>query len=189
MELVIAKSGHASKPFLDRLAVMQGDITQVQTDAIATIIPQNLDFRGSLNKSIRAASGHDLDSFILDNIYMPRVGEVYALPAFNLPARHILVGIMPNVRSSIDRKESDLTATVRKIMELSRCMLLKRIAFPLLVSGKHGYPKPRACRLLLQGITERMEENIEEIQIVCQDEESTKTMLHKLGILTRDNSL
>lgn len=186
---MIAKSGHASKPFLDRLAIIQGDITQVQTDAIATIIPQNLDYRGSLNESIRAASGHDLDSFILDNIYKPRLGEVYALPAFNLPARHILVGIMPVIRRSNDLKESDLTASVRKIMELSRCMLLKRIAFPLLASGKNGYPKPRACRLLLQGITDRMEENIEEIQIVCQDEESTQAMRHKLGILKRDNNL
>lgn len=186
MKLVISNSVHAAKPFLDRIHLMQGDITKQDVDAIVILIPQTLEYSGSLNEAVQVACGHNLDEFILDNIYKPKVGEVYALPAFNLPTKHILVGVLPKFRTDFDMNPSYLSAVIRRVMELARCMLLTSIAFPPLASGRHGYPKAKAARLICQGITDRLEESFEDIRIVCPDEKGLGIFDGKLRILGWD---
>ncbi len=180
MKIVISESGRASNPFLEHISLIQGDVTTQSVDAIAMVIPQRLEFKGSINQSIMHASGHDLESFIKDNIYKPRIGDAYALPAFGLPAKHILLGIMPYYRTDFDREDGHLSGTVRRIMELARCMLLTSIAFPPVASGKRGFAKPKAARLISQGITERMQETFEDVRIVCQEEAMLEKFDQKL---------
>ncbi len=180
MKIVISNSTNASNLFLDRISLIQGDITEQQVDAIAILISQRMDFSGSLNQSVMRACGHDLDGFILDNIYKPKIGEVYALPAFDLPARHILLGVMPHYRTEFDMNDSDLSGVVRKIMELARCMLLTKIAIPALGSGKKSFPKAKAARLVTKGIVDRMEESFEDVRIVCNDKQKLEIFSQKL---------
>lgn len=183
MNVVISNSGVVSKPFLERINLIQGDICAQDTDAICLVMPQNMNFSGSLNNSVAAACGVDLNAFILENIYKPRTGEVYALPAFNLPCKHIFLGIMPRYRTEFDMKDSDLAQVVRKMMELARCMLLTSIAFPPLASGRGMLAKPKAARLIVQGITDRMEETVEDVRIVCPTPNVTEAFDRKLRVV------
>lgn len=183
MKLLISNSGEVSKPFIERIQLIHGDITQQDTDAIAMVIPQDLKFGGSINSAINDACGYDLDEFILEHIYKPSVGEVYALPSGDLNVKHILVGVMPYYRTEFDHNDSHLSGAVRRIMELARCMLLSSIAFPPLFSGKSGFPKPKAARLVAQGINDRMQETFEDVRIVCSDEKSIEIFDRKLRIL------
>lgn len=183
MNIVISKSGQVSKPFLEKIKLVKGDIAEQAVDAIAIVIPQNLDFRGKINERVREACGTDLDAFILENIYKPRAGEVYALPGFGLPARHILVGIMPHYRNEFDMNEAHLSGQARKFMEIGRSMLLKTIAFPPIASGKKGFQKPKAARLIIQGITDRLDEGFEEVRLVCPDDRMHEIFQHKLDVV------
>lgn len=185
MNIVIAPSGRASKPFLDRIHLVKGDVTAQEVDAMAMVVPQSLDFKGRLNERYHEASGVGLGDFILENIYKPRVGEVYALPAFGLPAKHLFLGVMPNIRTDFDFNDSDLSNVVRRMMELARCMLLTSIAFPPIASGKGGFPKPRAARLICKGIVDRLEENIEDVRIVCDTDDVIEIFKGKLEVLGR----
>lgn len=144
------------------------------------MVPQNLDFKGSINESIQRAAGYDVDSFILENIYKPKIGEVYALPGGDIAAKHILVGIMPHYRTDFDRNESDLSAVMRKMMELARCMLFSSVAVPPLGSGRKGFAKAKAARLVVHGIHDRMHEGLEEVRIICNDENSLPIFTSKL---------
>lgn len=180
MEIVISNSGQVTKPFLNRIKLIKGDIVRQDVDAIVTVVPQNLEHQGSLNTSIFQAASHKLDDFILEHIYKPKIGDVYAVPGFNLPASNVLIGVMPHFRTEFDMHERYLSNCTRKIMELARCMFLKRVAFPPISSGKHGYPRPKAARLILQGILDRMDQNFEEIRIVVPDDQSYDLFLKKL---------
>ena len=183
MELVISKTGHIANPFLDRITVIGGNITEQEVDAIAIAIPQNLDFKGRINMAVQEAAGYDIDNFILENIYKPKIGEVYAIPSGNLPVRHILVAIMPHFKSDFDMEEKYLSSAARRIMELARCMLLSRIAIPALYSGKKGYAKAKAARLIANGIVDRLEESFEEVRIVCTSKEIFDAFHRKLEVL------
>ena len=68
-------------------------------------------------------------------------------------------------------------------MELARCLLLKSIAFPPMASGKGVFPKPKAARLIIQGITDRMEETIEDVHLVCNSPEVTEVFDRKLRVI------
>ena len=145
-----------------------------------------MQFAGSINLSVRAAAGYDVDEFILEHIYKPKIGEVYALPAGNLKAKHILVGVMPYYRTEFDYNDSHLSGAVRSIMELARCMLLTSISFPPLFSSKKLFSKPKAARLVCQGINDRMQETFEDVRIVCSDERSVEIFDQKLRIIGWD---
>ena len=159
-----------------------GDITAQQVDAIAMLVPRTLDFEGDLNHKIAAASGTDLDSFILENIYRPSAGDVFALPGFALPCRHILLGVMPRIKSDFEREDHYLSSACRKIMETARTMLLRRVAFADIGAG-FGYPKGRSARLMFQGITERLDEDFDEVRIVCSNAASQEVFAERLSIL------
>lgn len=180
MNLLIAKSGQVSKPFLDKIDLQSGDITQACADAIVLLISTKLEFGGSLHEAVAGACGYDLDGFILEHIYKPRAGEVYALPGGRLPARHILLGIVPAIRDPLDREEGHLSGITRKVMEMARCMLLQDIAFPPLGAGRGGYPPAKSARLVLQGITDRLEERFTRVQIICRSEEMRAHYQRKL---------
>ncbi len=183
MEIVISNSGHVSKPFLKKIKLVRGNIIDQDVDAIVTTVPRNLEYVGSLNRSIIEAAGHELDEFILEHIYKPKVGDVYAIPGFNLKARHVLIGVLPYFRTEFDKDDRYLSNCTRKIMELARCMFLKKIAFPPIASGKQGYPGARAARLIVKGITDRMDPSIEEVRIVCPDDKSYSNFHHKLTMI------
>ena len=88
----------------------------MDVNAILTFLPDTLEYRGALNLAIHAAAGQAMDDFLLENIYKPRRGDVYAVPGFNLPADHILFGITPDWRTDFERDDRDLLNCVRAAM-------------------------------------------------------------------------
>ena len=181
MDKVIPEAGGASNPYLSRITAVTGDITTQDVDGIITLIPQNLEYRGSINESILQAAGQRLDDFVLENIYRPRFGDVYAVPGFNMPCKHILFCIMPLRKTGFDREDKHLLIACRKAMEMARAMSLTRIAFPPLACGKKGYPRARAARLIIQAILERMDETLEEVRLVCPEDTTLKVFTDRLN--------
>lgn len=183
MRVLISNSGHVTKPFLEHITLIRGNICKQDVGGVVMLLPQNMDFKGDLNTSLAEACGYDLDEFILNNIHKPKIGEVYALPGGDLPARHILVGIMPYYRTDFDMKETHLLYVVRNVMDLARCMLLPDIAFPSFGKNSSGFPDAKASRLVTQGITDRMHEGFEEVRIVCTRPEMGRLYQEKLKSL------
>jgi len=169
MDIVITDVGAASNANINKIKLVLGDITDQPCDAIISLVPQSLELSGRINTSLLKKTGPALDEFILENMYQPKAGDVYALPSFGLPAKHIILAVRPNWKSDFDREDKHLVMCVRKTVVLAKCMLLKSIAFPPLAAGHKGYGKGRAARLLIQGILDRMDERIEEVRIVCPD--------------------
>lgn len=145
----------------------QGDV-----DAIVSTIPANLEAAGSLNRAVFAGAGPELDGFILEHIYKPRSGEVYAVPGFNLPVSHVLYVITPEWRTGQNLEDRDLLRCYRGAVQAAREMGLKKIAFAAMGTGPKKYPLKRAARLGVQGIMDRIGADIEEVRIVCNRRET-----------------
>lgn len=159
-----------------------GDITkQDDVDAIVSSININMEVKGSLNKAVIAAAGTQLDEFILEHIYKPRTGDAFAVPAFALPVKHIIYVITPVWRTGFSREDRDLLRCYRHAMQLAQRMNLSKVAFPALGTGQGRFPVRRATRLAVQGITERMTREFEEVRIVCNREETYQIFKERLG--------
>ncbi len=162
---------------------MQGDITAQGVDAIVTIVPQSLEYRGGLNGAIREAAGTELDQFISREIYAPRSGDVYVLPGFDLPARHILFAVVPVWKNDFDRQDRELLNAARKCMEQARALSLATVAFPAIGTGSKGFAKPKGARLILQGIADRIDEHFQEVRIVCQTVKTKRVFEDRLDMM------
>jgi O-acetyl-ADP-ribose deacetylase (regulator of RNase III) len=159
----------------------RGDITrQHNIDAIVTIIPSDLSMEGGLNSAILAAAGHDLDDFILDNIYKPQKGDAFVLPGFGLPCPHLIVCIMPSRLDTVGGDEVHLLRAYRHSLMAAQRMGLKRIAYPALGTGHRQYPAARAARLAIQGIEDRLKGGVAEIRFVCDRDETLKAFAKRL---------
>jgi O-acetyl-ADP-ribose deacetylase len=169
---VISEPGNPSNPYLNRIRLVHGDITAQDTHAIVSVLPHSLEYKGTLNTAILERAGEKLDEFVLEHIFKPCAGDIYAVPGFNLPCRHILFTILPKWTSEFDREDRHLLIACRKAMEITRAMCLSSVSFPLLAAGRKGYPPQKAVRLIVQAIVERLDDNFSEVRIVSQDEKT-----------------
>lgn len=182
MSNLVTNQGRRSNAHLiNRIRLIKGDITaQTGIDAIVASIERDMKMDGSLNQAMLAAAGEELDSFILDNVYKPRKGDAFALPAFNLPMKHIIYVITPNWRGGLEAEDRHLINCYRRAMKLAHRMDLASIAFPALGTGENKYPLERAARLAVQGITSRLTGQLEEVRIVCNRDDTYDAFLRRL---------
>lgn len=172
-DVIAEPSPRSNRDFIRKIRLIEGDLTkQRDIDAIVGLIPVNLDMSGTLNQAIIHAAGRQIDDFILENIVQPRPGDVFAVPPFSLPIRHILYAVTPNWQDGLEREDRDLVRCYRGIMQLAHKMKIRRIAFPALGMGARKYPVKRAARLGLQGIMDRLSDGVDEVRIVCNRRES-----------------
>lgn len=169
MSEVIAEGQSPSNHHLiNRIDLIHGDlVAQDDVDAIVAAIPHNLDMSGSLNRAILGAAGEQIDNFILEHIYKPRPGDVFAVPPFGLPVSHILFAVTPDWNDAIAREDRDLTRCFRGAMQVAAQMGLRRVAFAALGTGKHKFPVMRAARLGLNAILDRLDDRFVEVRIVA----------------------
>ena len=172
-DFVAEQRRRSNAKLMQRIRVVPGDITkQDDVDAIVSAIKTNMDVSGSLNQSLIKAAGHNFDNFILENIYKPKAGDVYAVPGFNLPVEHVLFVVTPPLKDTFERDDVYLLRSYRQPLKMAANMKLKKIAFPALGTGKDGYPPERAARLAIRGIMDRMSDDFAEVRIVCDQEKT-----------------
>lgn len=158
---------------------------QQDVEAIATSMDITLDTSRHLNRAIIAAAGEALDASILENIYRSRVGDVHVLPGYNLPVKNILIAVTPIWRPGIEGEDRDLLRCYRGLLEMAERMDIKSLAVPALGTGKNQFPVPRAARLALQAIRERMPESLQELRIVCNKPDVYKAFAERLAALAQ----
>ena len=170
--------------FIDRIKIIKGDITkQTGIDAIVCGIYPDMTLEGSLNASVMAAAGAQLDEFILANIYKPRIGDAFATPPFSLPVWHIIFTVVPRWRDGFFHEDVQLLRGFRAAMALAQRMQLKSVAFPALGSGRKKFPVSRAARIALQGIADRESGQFDEIRVVCNRDDVYEAFVDRLKSL------
>lgn len=145
-----------------------GALEEVDADAIVTILPNDLEWRGSLNQSLLLAAGKRLDDFVLENVYQPKTGDAFAVPGFGLAAKHLIIAVTPPWGEGLFLNDRDLLNAYRKPLELAARSGFRSVAFGALGTGAKAWPARRAARLALRAIRERWYDDLERLEIVCK---------------------
>jgi O-acetyl-ADP-ribose deacetylase (regulator of RNase III) len=95
---------------------------------------------------------------------------VYVLPGYNLPVAHVMVAVTPEWRGGVV-EDRDLVRCYRGMMDMAWRMDIQRLAVSVAGVGRHQFALPRAARLILQGLRERMPGTLQEVRIVCESAE------------------
>ncbi len=129
-----------------RLELLQGDITELDTDAIVNPANQMLQLGGGVAGAIRRKGGPGIQEEC-NKIGGTVVGGAVITSGGELKARHVIHAVGPRMgEGDEDRKLMDATLNS---LRLADDRGLKTIAFPAISTGIFGYPVKRCAEVML----------------------------------------
>jgi O-acetyl-ADP-ribose deacetylase (regulator of RNase III) len=151
------------KNSLIRLA--QGDITELDTDAIVNAANHRLILGGGVAGAINVKGGPSIQEEC-NKIGGTFVGGAVITTGGNLKAKHVIHAVGPRMgEGKEDKKLRNATLNSLKLMDEYN---LKTIAFPAISTGIFGYPIERCAKIMISTTKEYLQANtqIEEV-IFC----------------------
>jgi O-acetyl-ADP-ribose deacetylase (regulator of RNase III) len=161
------------------LELVQGDITEMETDAIVNAANARLVLGGGVAGAIKRKGGPAIQEEC-NRIGGTQVGGAVITTGGNLKARHVIHAVGPRMgEGDEDRKLRDATLNSLKIAEQHE---LESISFPAISTGIFGYPVDRCARIMLSTAIEYLgeEPGIRRVVFCLYGEESFSTFANEL---------
>jgi len=129
------------------LQLVQGDITELDTDAIVNAANAQLVLGGGVAGAIRKKGGPAIQQEC-NKIGGTFVGNAVITTAGNLKAKHVIHAVGPRAgEGDEDEKLKNATLNSLKLADQNN---LKSIAFPAISTGIFGFPVDRCARAMLR---------------------------------------
>ena len=128
------------------LELLDGDITEMDTDAIVNAANAQLVLGGGVAGAIRRKGGPKIQAEC-DKIGGTFAGDAVITTGGKLKARHVIHAVGPHMgEGDEDRKLRNATLNSLKVADENR---LKSIAFPAVSTGIFGFPIERCAAIML----------------------------------------
>jgi O-acetyl-ADP-ribose deacetylase (regulator of RNase III) len=153
------------------LELVQGDITEMETDAIVNAANAQLFLGGGVAGAIRRKGGDSIQEECT-RIGGTHVGGAVITTGGNLKAKHVIHAVGPRMgEGDEDRKLKDATLNSLKIADQHH---LQSISFPAISTGIFGYPLDRCAQIMLSTAIEylRGETGLRRVVFCLYGEES-----------------
>jgi len=166
---------------MNRIEIVQGDITKVKVDAVVNAANSSLLGGGGVDGAIHRAGGRA----ILDDCMKIRAkqggcktGEAVITGAGNLPAKYVIHTVGPVWHGGQNGESEKLANCYFTSLQLAVENNCKTVAFPNISTGVYGYPKDEAAKIAYQTVAGFLAVNgsIEKVIFVCFDEENYKLL-------------
>ena len=129
------------------LELVQGDITEMQTDAIVNAANAQLILGGGVAGAIRRKGGPQIQKEC-NKIGGTFVGGAVITTAGNLKAKHVIHAVGPRAgEANEDEKLKNATLNSLKLADENN---LKSISSPAISAGVFGFPIQRCAEIMLQ---------------------------------------
>lgn len=148
-----------------RIAIVQGDITRLEVDAVVNAANASLLGGGGVDGAIHRAAGPRLLE-ACRRLGGAATGEVKITEGYNLPARYVIHAVGPVWNGGGHREDELLAACYRNSLRLAVAHGIGTLAFPAISTGAYGFPLERAARLALREVRAFLEAHDEVRQVV-----------------------
>ena len=144
-------------PAVQRIKLIQGDITTLQVDAIVNAANKSLLGGGGVDGAIHRAAGKELLE-ACRKLGGCETGKAKITPAFALPSRYVIHTVGPVYSGSANDAEL-LASCYRQSLNLAADNDLQSIAFPAISTGVYGYPRREAAQIAVGEVTAFLEKS------------------------------
>jgi O-acetyl-ADP-ribose deacetylase (regulator of RNase III) len=151
-----------------RFAVLQGDITRQQVDAIVNAANTTLLGGGGVDGAIHRAAGPELLQECRTLGGCP-TGQAKITRGYRLSAKYVIHTVGPVWQGGQHGEEDLLAQCYRNCFRLLEEHGLRSIAFPAISCGAYGFPIDRAAAIALTEIHNFLQhnKNVESVRVVC----------------------
>lgn len=157
---------------MERIEVVQGDITQLDVDAIVNAANTTLLGGGGVDGAIHRAAGPELKAHCA-KLGGCATGDARITPGFKLKARHVIHAVGPVYRGGRHGEPELLASCYRKSLALAAQHDCRSIAFPAISCGVYGYPAAAAARIAVSEVRDFLAEHAlpERVLLCCFGDE------------------
>ncbi len=135
----------------DRVRVIQGDITQLEVDAIVNAANETLLGGGGVDGAIHRAAGPELLAECRPIGGCP-TGEARITGGHRLLAQHVIHTVGPIYQSGREGEHELLRSCYEQSLMLAEQVSARTIAFPCISTGVYCFPKDEACRVATETV-------------------------------------
>ncbi|MCX7945267.1 MAG: O-acetyl-ADP-ribose deacetylase [Deltaproteobacteria bacterium] len=148
------------KNIKDKIEILLGDITQLNTDAIVNAANKTLLGGGGVDGAIHRAAGPMLreECKMLGGC---ETGEAKITKGYNLKAKYVIHTVGPVYKDGRHNESELLKNCYLNSLRLALMYNIKTIAFPSISTGAYGYPIREAAPIAIQSVIEFLKENNE----------------------------
>ena len=151
-----------------KLAVVEGDITRQQVEAIVNAANSSLLGGGGVDGAIHRAAGPGLLAECRQLNGCP-TGQAKITGGYDLAARWVIHTVGPIWRGGDQDEDQLLAQCYQNSLALAEANKIKTIAFPSISTGAYGFPMARAAKIALTEIAGHLEtgSQIEKVILAC----------------------
>ena len=160
----------------DRIEIIQGDLTEMDTDAIVNAANNDLQLGGGVAGAIRRKGGPDIH-IECDDVGPVPVGGAAITSGGNLKARYVVHAASMQLGGKTSALS--LRSSTAHSLRIAAQKGLKTIAFPAVGTGIAGFPLRECAEIMLREVVKHFEgpTSLEKIYFVLFDAEA-------LGVFT-----
>ena len=153
---------------IEKIGILQGDITKLQVDAIVNAAKPSLLGGGGVDGAIHLAAGPELLERCR-SIGGCAIGQAKITPGYQLPATWIIHTVGPIWTSGHSGEPELLVSCYEECLKLAVQHHVKTIAFPAISCGIYGYPIDQAARIAIGTVLRVLEteHSIDGVSFVC----------------------
>jgi O-acetyl-ADP-ribose deacetylase (regulator of RNase III) len=152
----------------ERIAVVQGDITKQEVDAIVNAANTSLLGGGGVDGAIHRAAGPQLLEECR-GLGGCSTGDAKITKGYNLPAQWVIHTVGPVWQGGNHNEDELLANCYRNSLALAEQYSIKTMAFPAISTGVYSFPLERASRIAVSEVKSFLERNssLEKVLLVC----------------------
>ena len=153
---------------LERIVVVEGDITKQEVEAIVNAANSTLMGGGGVDGAIHRAAGPGLVEECRRLGGCP-TGQAKMTRGHNLPAKWVIHTVGPVWHGGTRGEDELLASCYRNSLQLAVEIGIHSIAFPAISTGAYGFPLERATAIALSEVRSFLEKNpsLEKVVFVC----------------------
>ena len=165
------------KPLADRIIIQQGDLTEMDTDAIVNAANNDLILGGGVAGAIRRKGGAEIQREC-DEIGSIPVGYAAVTTGGKLKARFVIHAA--SMRLGGTTTPEALRSSTAHCLRIAKDRGLKSIAFPAVGTGIAGFPLEECAGIMLREAAEHLrgETSLEAVHFVLFDD-AAKEIFHR----------